>query len=375
MPLIGFLRSTYALPAVLAVLQVFGSAIELRDQPGTREIDSLAIVLLLAGPAALTVRRWWAREVVAFVLAITVAYHFLDYPEGPISASLIVAFIATFFHGHRTYAWAMMAVTYFSLFWLGYVLGLEPSPELDRALGAAAWMLAFFALFELGRGRRERMVEAGRVRREESKRRASEERLRIARELHDVLGHNLSLINVQAGTALHLMDERPGQARTALAAIKDASNEALHDLRSVLDVLREGGEEAPRTPMPTLGDIDDLVARTSVGGLTVSRRLDGTPRTLQPNVERAAFRVVQEALTNVTRHARATSAIVTVRYTDDALVVEIADDGVGAIDLVEGNGIAGMRERAVALGGRLDVSSTPSAFSVTASFPIAGGTG
>ena len=334
-------------------------------------VDGWAVALLVAGPAALTIRRWWPREVLAFVLMTTVVYHLLDYPEGPVSLSLIVAFVAVFFRGHRTFAWVMLAVSYFSLFWLGYLIGVEPRPELDRALGAAAWMLAFFAFFEVGRGRRERMTEAERVRREETKRRASEERLRIARELHDVLGHNLSLINVQAGTALHLLEERPEQAEGALSAIKQASNEALRDLRSVLDVLREGGEEAPRTPLPSLADLDDLVSRTSLAGLQVDKRIIGVERSLPPGVERAAFRIVQEALTNVTRHAMAQRATIRIDYRDEEIAIEIRDDGRGSSTVEEGNGIAGMRERASALGGELEVESPASGgFVVRARLPM-----
>jgi len=357
---------------VVALIQVNGSIHQRSHEPAAAPIDGLAVALLLAGPAALTVRRWRPREVLLFVLATTVIYHLLDYPEGPVSLSLIVAFVAVFFHGHRTFAWAMLAVAYFSLFWLGYFLGVEPRPELDRALGAAAWMLAFFAFFEIGRGRRERMKEAARMRREERKRRASEERLRIARELHDVLGHNLSLINVQAGTALHLLDERPEQAVVALSAIKDTSNEALRDLRSALDALREGSETAPRSPLPALADLDDLVRRTSVGGLVVTLEREGRVRSLAPGVERAAFRIVQEALTNVTRHADADTAVVSIDYGDDSLVIEVVDNGRGVDAVEEGNGIGGMRERAEALGGELHVEAPADAgFVVRAALPVA----
>lgn len=365
------MRSRFLLPAVVALIQVSGSIHEDTHEPVAEPVDGLAIALLIAGPVALTVRRWWPREVLAFVLAITVSYHLLDYLEGPISLSLVVAFIAVFFRGHRTFAWAMLAVTYFSLFWLGYLIGVEPRPELDRALGAAAWMLAFFAFFEVGRGRRERMMEAARVRREETKRRASEERLRIARELHDVLGHNLSLINVQAGTALHLLEERPEQAHVALSAIKQASNEALRDLRSVLDVLREGGEEAPRAPLPTLVDLNELVKRTRLAGLRVEKSIEGVERPLPAGVERAAFRIVQEALTNATRHSMARTATIRIEYRDEELEIDIRDDGRGTPSLEEGNGIAGMRERAAALGGELEVESpTSGGFIVRARLPI-----
>jgi signal transduction histidine kinase len=365
---IAFFRSRYLLPFVIAVIQVAGA---FHAHGGAEPVlDPFGIGLLLAGPGALTVRRWLPRETLAFVFVTTLTYHWLDYPEAPIFLSLIAAFVSAFFHGHRLFAWVTLGLTYFSFFWLGYLLSVEPRPHLDQAFGAAAWMLAFFAFFEVGRGRRERAMEAARVRREESKRRASEERLRIARELHDVLGHNLSLINVQAGSALHVMEERPEQARSALQAIKEASNEALGDLRSVLDVLREG-EDVPRAPMPSLTDLDDLIENTRNAGLEVSKRVAGEPRRLPPNLERAAFRIAQEALTNVVRHADAATATVNVEYLDDALLLEVTDDGKGPASIDEGNGIAGMRERAASLNGELDAGpKSGGGFRVRARLPF-----
>src|SRR5439155_21320666 len=132
-----------------------------------------------------------------------------------------------------------------------------------------AWLLVLVTLTEVTRGRRERAVEAWRTREEEARRRASEERLRIAQELHDVLAHNISLINVQAGVALHLMDEQPEQARSALTAIRGASEEALSELRSVLWILRQIDDEAPRAPTPGLDRLDGLVSRAEASGHTV----------------------------------------------------------------------------------------------------------
>jgi signal transduction histidine kinase len=365
---IAFFRSRYLLPFVIAVIQVSGA---FHVHGGAVPVlDPFGIGLLLAGPGALTVRRWFPRETLAFVFVTTLTFHWLDYSDAPVFLSLIAAFTSAFFHGHRLFAWVTLGLTYLSFFWLGYWIGIEPRPEIDQAFGAAAWMLAFFAFFEVGRGRRERAIEASRVRREESKRRASEERLRIARELHDVLGHNLSLINVQAGSALHVMEERPEQARSALQAIKDASNDALGDLRSVLDILREG-EEVPRAPMPSLTDLDDLIENTRKAGLEASKRVVGEARHLPANIERAAFRIAQEALTNVVRHADARSAVITVTYGGDALSIEVVDDGKGAVDITEGNGIAGMRERATSLRGEMTAGAKPGGgFRVWARLPL-----
>src|SRR5205823_6992342 len=181
--------------------------------------------------------------------------------------------------------------------------------------------------------------EQARTRAEQQRRQASEERLRIARELHDVLGHHLSLISVQAGVGLHLMDEQPEQARTALLAIKQASAEALREVRSVLGVLRAEDEQAPRAPAPSLANLPALAE--DAGARTV---VEGTPRDLPAEVDRAAYRIAQEALTNVRRHAgTAATATVTIGYGADDLTVRVTDDGRGGLPSDVGNGIAGMR--------------------------------
>src|SRR5205085_772573 len=242
------------------------------------------------------------------------------------------------------------------------------------ALGLAAWLLVLGTVSEVIRTRRERAVEIWRTRAEESRRRASEERLRIAQDLHDVLAHNISLINVQAGVALHLMDEQPEQARSALTAIRQASKEALGELRSVLGVLRQVDEEPPRAPTPGLADLDDLVRGTEAAGLAVRTHIDDTPRPLPAGVDLAAYRIVQEALTNVARHAGPAVATVRVAYGDGELTVEVEDDGRGRAPTSTsggGNGIPGMRERAAALGGRLETGPRPGGgFRVQARLPV-----
>src|SRR6266542_1945453 len=219
-------------------------------------------------------------------------------------------------------------------------------------------------------------TEVMRTREEEARRRASDERLRIARELHDVVAHNISLINVQASTALHLIDERPEQARTALAAIKQASKEALGELRSVLDILRQSDEEPPRAPAPGLARLDELVSKVKAAGLEVRTTTEGDSRPLPAPVDLTAFRIVQEALTNVHRHAGRASATVRVSYRDRDLVVQVDDDGRGASSngtAGGGNGIPGMRERVAALGGELEAGPRAGGgFRVLARLPLDG---
>ena len=161
---------------------------------------------------------------------------------------------------------------------------------------------------------------------------------------------------MQAGVALHIVDRHPEQAQTALTAIKDASKEALVELRSLVGVLRDAGDSAPRTPSGRLASLDDLVERSAHAGLTVRKTERGDVRPLPAAVELAALRIVQEATTNVVRHSGASSATITLQYDADALAVTVQDSGRGLSQAsVNGTGIVGMRERAEALGGSLEV--------------------
>jgi signal transduction histidine kinase len=226
---------------------------------------------------------------------------------------------------------------------------------------------------EVLRVTRERRAATLRAQREEQRRRASEQRLRIAQDLHDALAHNISMINVQAGVALHLIEQRPEQARTALAAIKGASKDALGELRSVLSVLREPDGVLPHSPR--LDELEELLFGARAAGLRVSLRTEGRVRRLALEVERTAYRVIQEALTNVVRHANASTVTVTVRYGDDSLSLSVDDDGTGAVTPTPGtgSGISGMRDRATALGGSVATGARPGGgFRVEAEIPLGG---
>ena len=361
------------LPLVVAVIQVGGTYFASRHEPGHLELDAWGVMLLAAGPAALAYRRRYPAVVLGFVLATTLAYFLLGYPRGPIFFALVIAFFTATMAGRRWAAIGSVVGGYLGFLWGGYVFGTSGPPRLEAALGLGAWLLVLITAAEVGRARRERAHEYQRTRAEEAKRRASEERLRIAQELHDVLAHNISLINVQAGVALHLMDQQPGQARTALSAIKQASNDALGELRSVLDILRQGDEATPLTPATGLSHLNDLVRKANATGIEVSARTEGNSRALAAGTDLAAFRIVQEALTNVTRHAGPARATVLISYGEE-LIVEVEDDGRGGSALTttgSGNGIAGMRERAAALGGSLEAGPKPEGgFRVVARLPL-----
>jgi signal transduction histidine kinase len=305
----------------------------------------------------------------AAAMASTDVYIGLGYPYGPIFLGVIVALATAVLAGRGRAAAVVSTVGL-----LGFTVAEAVDPKRSEGLpwlhllAVAAFLAAVGAAAEVARTRREQATERQRAAEEEEQRRAGEQRLRIAQELHDVLAHDISLINVQAGVALHLVDEHPEQARTALANIKEASRDALHELRSALDLLRTG-DDAPRAPSPRLDDLDALVDAVRGSGLDVRLERTGTFDAVPTTVELAAFRIVQEALTNVTRHAHARTATVHLAAGGPTLTVEVHDDGIGGA-AVPGNGITGMRERVSTLGGTLDAGPRPGGgFAVVARIP------
>jgi signal transduction histidine kinase len=354
---------------VVGIVQVAGSFGAAEEQLDRRALDAAAIVLLLIGPFALAVRdRWPLAAVVTTVSAATV-YIGVGYPYGPIFVSIAVAFYALAQAGHRRTSWVSAPLAY-----LAIVAAATVDPFAERGHTVvklaliAGWLAMVVAVSELVRVRREQAAEREQAARDERQRRLSEQRLQLAQELHDVLAHNISLINVQASVALHLLDEQPGQARPALTNIKEASRDALAQLRTALDVLRLG-EGAPRAPAPGLADLDALASGVRASGLSVVIERDDHLPPLPAEVELAAYRIVQEALTNVTRHADA--RLVTVRIANhDGLNIEVLDDGIGG-RAGPGNGITGMRERARALGGSVQAGPHPrGGFRVSARIPV-----
>ena len=365
-----------ALAAGLAAFAAVGTHFAAHGQHAYRQVDVGAYALAVAAAGALVWRRRYPVQVMGVVFAATLVYFALGYPGGPIWLPLIVAYFTAAVRGHRLAA-AITAAAGFAVFpWLDYLLrnARPPSPIFLGAL--AAWLLLVLGAAEIVRGRRERAAETARIREEEQLRQASEERLRIARELHDAIGHHLSLINVQSGVALHLGEELPEQARSSFSAIKQASKEALSELRSVLSVLRQEDEPAPRSPTSTIARLDDLVSQAAAAGLAVRTEIDGPPRPLPFSVDAAAYRIVQEALTNVTRHAGPATAMVRVCYAEQDLAVQVDDDGTGpppGPPAGNGRGIIGMRERAAALGGELQAGARPGGgFRVQARLPLGG---
>jgi signal transduction histidine kinase len=200
-----------------------------------------------------------------------------------------------------------------------------------------------------------------------------DERVRIARELHDLVAHSVSTMVVQAGAARRMVRDRPGEARDAALAIEGTGREALGELRGLLGVLRRGDEELALAPQPTLQRIDALVEGARATGLEVDLRIEGDPGLLPRGEELAAYRIVQEALTNVMQHAGQARAEVVLRYLNDRLEIEVADDGIAPANggpAHEGHGLVGMRERVALYGGTLEAGRAPDGgWSVRARLP------
>lgn len=361
-------KSGYDLvPAVaVAVAQVVLSMAAQYGQAHRRPLDALAFTLLMAGPAALTFRRRNPVVSSAAALLVTYVYTWLDYPLGPVYLAPVIVLSTLVMGGRRRAAWILAAVTW-AVFLAYGAVGDDKPAGIFHDLAITAFILLVMVVAELAAIVRERRAQQQRAAEEETRRQASEERLTMARELHDVLAHNISLIHVQASTALHLIDDHPEQARTALTTIKAASKDVLGEMRSVLNVLRDG---APRSPTAGLDRLDELAERCGVD-VTLDRR---DPRPLSPQVERAAYRIVQESLTNAARHAPGAKVRVRLVYGPRELAVQVTDTGPTTTPVLAGqgggNGIPGMRERASALGGTLLAGPSGAGFEVSARLPL-----
>lgn len=355
---------------------------------------SLAYVLLAAGGLALLARRRYPVGVLAFVLATTLAAGALG--ANVIWFALIVAFFTAVLARQRAAAVASLVVGYLASVWPPWRIGRPHHATVQFALALAAGLAFLLVVSELIRVQSQRSAALRQSREEERLRRAGEERMRMARDLHDVVAHNISVINVQANTALHLMDRQPERARSALVAINDVSKQALVELRSVLGVLRDVDRAEPRAPAPGLAQLGDLVDNAAAAGLTVRVEEHGDRKPLPADVDLAAYRIIQEAITNSARHSGGTAALVRLHYDGPALRVEVDDDGRGrttgrtSVGPDErsgggpasggrpggssgsgGNGIPGMTERAAALGGTLRAGPRPGGgFRVRALLPV-----
>ncbi|MGW2473276.1 sensor histidine kinase [Streptomyces sp. NPDC001665] len=294
----------------------------------------------------------------------TGAYHLVSTVDGPLVVIPVAALYTLAAHGRLQASLAMAAVM---------VIGVGAGALIGTGdvTGTAVFMLTgwLVAVVALGAMRHGRVAYAE----EHARLRAAQERLRIARELHDVIGHTMSMIHVQASAALHRLHKDPDQAQDALTAIKQSSKQGLRELRATLGVLRQADEEAPAAPAPGLSRIDDLVSTAARAGLDVRIKQSGVHRVLPAPVDLAAYRIVQESLSNIVRHSGAQHVVVQLRHSARELTLSIHDDGRGAVFAgpVDGSGITGMTERAQALGGTLSAGpGSAGGFIVEARLPF-----
>jgi len=309
-------------------------------------------------------------------VALLQTYLILGYPAIGM-ALLAVALYTVAVRGHL--AWGVTVAVVLLVGEVGWRLVFDPEPPLEVLVSGWAPSTVIAAVLLLGdtvRSRRalaaetaERLAAAEREREHQVERRVAEERLRISRELHDVVAHTVTGIGVQARVLADSIDEHPDHARAALSAIQTAISDAMSQLRATVGLLRRH-EPEPLAPLPSLAGLDDLLDMAS-GDVAVTTRIDGERRPLPPTVDLTAYRIIQESLTNVVRHANAVEATVTLRYRPDMLVIEVTDDGDGPrAALTRGHGLTGMAERAQAIGG--DLAAEPGAhggFRVQARLP------
>nr|WP_245245065.1 histidine kinase [Streptomyces palmae] len=380
-----------AVDTVLA-LGVFATAVLASvSSPRATPLDPTFVLVSAVAASALILRRRYPRSVLAITGASTLAEiagttaH--SPPRGAIALSVVVALYTVASRTDRPTTWRLGLATVVVV--SGTAFLCEPANNAEN-LGIFAWTGMAAAAGDAVRSRRayvtaieERAVRAEQTREEEARRRVAEERLRIARELHDVVAHHIALVNVQAGVAAHVMDNRPDQAKQALAHVRQASRSALDELRATVGLLRQYGDPAaPTEPAPGLGVLDQLVDGFLRAGLGVRVAMEPAegPGQLSAAVDLTAYRVVQEALTNVHKHAgeRATAEVRIVR-SPKGLEVTVDDDGAGegaAAAEGGGHGLIGMRERVAALRGECEAGPRPEGgFRVRATLPLQARTG
>jgi signal transduction histidine kinase len=365
-----------SLPAALYVFEPPDSGL-----PRGRFVLGCALVLLHTLP--LVARRRFPGTVLALVVGSGLAFAALDLPPAFLGVAILVAVYSVAAYGSWSVALAGLAGVEVALVAVQLTPGRTGVGTLVHNLGgvAAAWLLGHFAHNYRTYAARleERTTELEQAREELARRAVTEERLRLARELHDVVAHAMSVIAVQSGVGAHVADTNPQEAAKALAAIEATSRAALEELRRLLGVLRQEDEpQGALAPVPGLADLDSLLAEVGKAGLAVKLQINGTRPPLPAGVDLSAYRIVQEALTNVVKHAGPAHAQVVVGYRDQDVTVEVIDDGRGTVTSASdgrvgtGHGLIGMRERVQVFGGDLETGPRPGGgFRVAARLPLA----
>jgi signal transduction histidine kinase len=345
------------LVGVLSLLSVLSGP---RSIPG-RSLTALDVLIAAVAALLVALRRW---RPVAVLVVVTVAAAWARIDGGEVYVLTAVSVVSAYTvasRRRRTIAWtagaaAALAVYLAAVFFDGQLW------DSSESLEDLAWMGMAVAIGDAVRTRRayvaaveERAVRAEQSRDEEARRRVAEERLRIARELHDIVAHHIALINVQAEVASHVLREEPDQAEQALTHVRKSVRTVLEELSAVLTVLRRADDPEPSTePVPGLARLGGLLDSVVAAGLRVAHQQEGEARPLPSAVDLAAYRIVQESLTNVRKHGRDPNAQVRLTYTPEGLTITVENRAGTATGAHPGHGLTGMRERAASVGGTLD---------------------
>lgn len=391
----------------VAVMQVQGTLAKPPDV-GARPLSDfghLGYALLIVSGLVLAGRRRWRLPVFIIAALASLAYYAVGFSDGPGWIGLFISLytLTAYGDGRRTLAVAGAGIAALSAGWLTAAAGIQPRAAIGWVFFRIAASVMAAALGESVRTRRviaaealERARQAERTREEEARSRVDAERLRIAREVHDTVAHAIAIINVQAGVTAYLLGKRPERAREALETIEQTSTQALHEMRAVLGVLRDSGNG--RVPHPGVGQISELTALAREAGLDIKLDVTTSSVPLPSAVDHTVYRILQESITNVIRHAGPARVTVALECAADVLEVRVTDDGArdapghvagsprpaagaavgdagGADDgsaAGTGRGIIGMRERCVLLGGELTAGPRPGGgFEVKARLPLA----
>ncbi|EHR49437.1 signal transduction histidine kinase [Saccharomonospora marina XMU15] len=353
----------------------------LLGQPRPAPLD---YALLSAGSLVIAVRARFPRTVLLVSLVLGLAYLSRVDPGAVAAVPVLIAIYTAVSVGHRLLGIAVVVplMVFAVLDNLAAEGGTFTAGAIQDAILPVGWFFAALVLGEVTRHRRaylrqaeQRAAEALRTREEVARRRAEEERVRIARELHDSLTHQISIVKLQAGVAIHLARKRGEEVPDALLAIQHASAEANKELRATLEVLRDDKSDKSTACTHGLLALPTLVEQARAAGVTAKVTVDGDTTGLPSDIDTAAYRIVQEALTNVARHAGSGEASVRVGVTAGELTLRIDDNGSAdpRKPPVPGVGLLGMRERVTALGGRLSAGARPGGgFTVEAALPLEG---
>ncbi|WP_227997289.1 sensor histidine kinase [Nocardia australiensis] len=389
----------------ITVMQVQGTVVRNSGQPEAvlrplSDLGHLGYILLIASGAVVVVRRLRPGAVFAVTALASAVYYALDFPDGPGWLGLFVALytLTSRGDGRRSLVVAGVGITVLTVVWLIAATDIEPPAAIGWVFFRIGTSVMSAALGESVRSRKviaadalERAERAERTREEEARARVDEERLRIAREVHDTVAHAIAIINVQSGVTAHVLDKRPERARETLEAIEQTSSRALQEMRAILGVLRDDNDG--RVPHPGLGQVDELTAKAREAGLDVDLETTAPPPQVPSAVGSAVYRILQESITNVIRHVGQTRVTIALTYGADTVEVRVTDDGrregpetVGAVDHTggdrangglaapdeRGRGIIGMRERCQLLGGDLHAGPILNGgFAVIARLPVA----